>query len=72
MRSGEGAREEDRLGGLEGGREELREGGSEDREGPEMEEFRELCRDLTKQHQNFYFFKLTLTQEQIFDQVREL
>ena len=48
-RSGEGALEEDLLGGLEGGREELREGGREDRDGPEMEEFRELCRDLHKQ-----------------------
>ena len=43
--SGDGALDEDRLGGLDGGREEPREGGSEDLEGPEIEEFLELCRD---------------------------
>ena len=62
MRSGEGAREEDRLGGLDGGREELREGGSEDRDGPEMEEFRELCRDLTKQTSKLLFLHFVATE----------
>ena len=45
--SGEGAREEDLLGGLEVGREETLEGGREDLEGPEMEEVRELWRDIS-------------------------
>lgn len=46
-RSGEGARDDDLLGGLEGGREETLEGGREDLEGPEMEELRELWRDTS-------------------------
>ena len=41
--SGEGALEDDLLGGLEVGLEDPREGGREDLEGPEIEEFRELC-----------------------------
>jgi hypothetical protein len=32
---------------LEGGREETLEGGREDLDGPEMEEVRELCRDIS-------------------------
>ena len=43
--SGEGAREDDLLGGLDVGREEPLDGGREDFEGPDIEEFRELCRD---------------------------
>ena len=43
--SGEGALEDDLLGGLEVGLEDPREGGREDLEGPEIEEFRELCLD---------------------------
>jgi hypothetical protein len=47
LNSGEGARDEDLLGGLEVGREGTLEGGREDLEGPEMEDVRELCRDIS-------------------------
>lgn len=43
--SGEGALEDDLLGGLEVGLEDPLEGGREDFEGPEIEEFLELCLD---------------------------
>ena len=42
-RDGEGARELARLAGLEAGLEGPRDEGSEDLEGPEMDELRELC-----------------------------
>lgn len=47
LAAGEGAREEDRLWGFEGGREDTLEGGREALDGPEIEEFLELCRELS-------------------------
>ena len=42
-RAGEGALDEDRLAGFDGGLEDTRDGGNEHLEGPDMEEFLELC-----------------------------